>query len=105
MTTKARAIHLKHQQQHLLCKRRKKASAFEIDFQKSYFPALTYHSLGQSPKKTFFLHLPLHGGGDGLAVAVQIVEPATLAATVHAIQNSAMTATVQTVQMQAAAVK
>ena len=47
----------------------------------------------------------LHGGGDGLAVAVQIVEPATLAATVHAIQNSAMTATVQTVQMQAAAVK
>ena len=52
-----------------------------------------------------FRIVPSHGGGEGLAVAVQIVEPATLAATVHAIQNSAMTATVQIVQMQAAAVK
>ena len=36
MTTRARAIHLKHQNQHLLCK----VAAFEIDFQKSDFPAL-----------------------------------------------------------------
>ena len=43
MTTRARAIHLKHQKQHLLFKRRIKApcaAAFEIDFQKSDFPAL-----------------------------------------------------------------
>ena len=43
MTTRARAIHLKHQKQHLLCKRRIKATcaaAFEINFQKSDFPAL-----------------------------------------------------------------
>ena len=42
MTTRARAIHLKHQKQHLLCKADKApcAAAFEIDFQKSDFPAL-----------------------------------------------------------------
>ena len=41
MTTRARAIHLKHQKRHLLCKRQIKApcaAAFEINFQKSVIP-------------------------------------------------------------------